>query len=82
MSNYYLTDNNRSDAIKNIIDNPDKLKGDDDYKAMVLNICSKYVQYKSLTDKQEAVVARAYYYYYYVKPRTVSIRDYMKKDDS
>jgi len=59
---FYLTDSNRLDAVKTVLKytRNDKEHGQS-FLDMVHNICIKYIEYGTMTEKQESVIARVYF---------------------
>ena len=62
MNEFYLTDNNRLDAVKEVLDytRNDK-EHNQGFLGIVHDICIKYIEYGYMSEKQEAIIARVYF---------------------
>jgi hypothetical protein len=63
--NFYLTDSNRVDAIKDVITHIGCIKIKAEIEVRILDMCNKWIVSGNLSEKQEAAIAR----YWFIKVR-------------
>ncbi len=56
---FYLTDANRLEAVKKVLKYSKNL--DTEFMEVIEDICNKYVRYGTMSEKQEAMIARVYF---------------------